>query len=73
MTTVAVGKDRPTDNGAVVHLHTVRGDVSRKHVKVNMRITIKGNALGVAAIQRPEQTPPASVEFEFRRARTTQS
>jgi len=57
MTTATVGKDRPADNSAVVHLHTVRGDESRKHVKRNTGITIKGNALGVAAIQRPEQTP----------------
>jgi hypothetical protein len=56
MKTATVGKDRPADNSAVVHLHTVRGEGGTKRVKMNTGITIKGNALGVAAIQRPEQT-----------------
>lgn len=57
MKAATVGKDRPDENSAVVHLHTVRGDKSRKHVKMNTGITINGTALGLAAIQRPEQTP----------------
>jgi len=40
---------------------------------MNMGITIKGNALGLAAIQRSEKTLPSSVEYEFLTVRITQS